>query len=110
VQVAAEMGIPGLLLFLGVIIGCMRCALRAARIAAARDNVALEALARALFLSIVGMLTALFFISQMHSKILWGLLALCPALLSVVRQEVGERSDGAEKYFEPMPAASASHA
>jgi O-antigen ligase len=108
VQVAAELGIPGLILFLSVILGCMRCALRAARIAAARDNVALEALARALFLSIVGMLTALFFISQMHSKILWGLLALCPALLSVVRQEVGEVSAGAEEHLEPILIAGAS--
>jgi len=86
-QVTGEMGIPGLLLFLAVIIGCLRCALIAARIAAARGDVALEAQARGLFLATVGILASVFFITQMHGKILWGLLALAPALLAVARRE-----------------------
>jgi hypothetical protein len=65
----------------------MSCALRTARIAARRNDVGLEALSRSLFLAIVGLLAALFFISQMHSKLLWGLLALAPALLSIARHE-----------------------
>lgn len=93
-QVAAETGLVGLLLFLSVIGGCMACALRAARIAVRRRDVALEGLARSLFLAIVGLLAAYFFISQMHSKILWGLLALAPALLSVARDE--EASEAAD--------------
>jgi len=86
-QVTGEMGIPGLLLFLAVILGCLRCALRAASIAARRGDVALEAQARGVFLATVGILAALFFITQMHSKILWGLLAIAPALLAVARRE-----------------------
>jgi O-antigen ligase len=97
-QVAAELGLPGLLLFLTVIFGCVACALRAARIAARRSDVTLEALSRAVFLGTVGLLAAFFFISQMHSKILWGLLALAPALLSVARQEEARDENGADGY------------
>lgn len=89
-QVAAEMGVPGLLLFLAVVTGCLRCALRAARIAAERRDITLEALSRSVFLAAVGILVALFFISQMHNKLLWGLLALGPAVLSVARHETGD--------------------
>jgi O-antigen ligase len=99
-QVSAETGLPGLLLFLIVIGGCMGCALRAARIARRRNDVTLEGLSRSLFLAIVGLLAAYFFISQIHSKILWGLLALAPAVLAVARHELAEEdlaiaSDGA---------------
>jgi hypothetical protein len=89
-QVLAEMGAPGLLLFLAIIAACLRCALRAARIAAERRDVTLEAFARAVFLALVGMLTAEFFISQMHSKLLWGLLALGPAMLAIARFDATE--------------------
>jgi O-antigen ligase len=96
-QVAGEMGLPGLLLFLAVIAGCMRCALRGARIAATRRDIVLEAQARGVFLATVGVLAALFFISQMHSKVLWGLLALSPALLSVARHDSDTSREGLEE-------------
>ncbi len=93
-QVLAEMGAPGLLLFVAIIAICMRCALRAARIAAKRKDIAMEALARGVFLAITGMLAAELFISQMHSKLLWGLLALSPAMLAIARQEAAEGERG----------------
>jgi O-antigen ligase len=89
-QVLAEMGVPGLLLFLALIGACAHCALRAARTWARRGEVTMEALARAVFLALVGMLVAYFFISQMYGKLLWVLLALGPAMLAIARHE----SDG----------------
>jgi putative inorganic carbon (HCO3(-)) transporter len=82
-QILAETGIPGLLLFVGVIACCMRCALRAARISARRRDRAMEALARSMFLGLCGMLVADFFISVMYSKLLWVLLALGPVLYAI---------------------------
>jgi O-antigen ligase len=86
-QVLAEMGVPGFLLFLGVILVCVSCALRAARIWAQRREVAMEALARALFLALTGLLVADFFISWEYSKLLWVLLALGPTMLAIARRE-----------------------
>jgi O-antigen ligase len=86
-QTAAEEGIPGLLMLLVILLACMRSALRAAAIAARRRDITLEAFSRAVFLALVGMLTAEFFISKMHSKLVWVLLALCPALLATAREE-----------------------
>jgi O-antigen ligase len=86
-QVLAEMGVPGLLLFLAVILVCLYCALRAARIWEQRREVTVEALARAVFLALIGMLVADFFISQMYSKLFWALLALGPAMLAIARSE-----------------------
>lgn len=81
----ADTGVPGLLLLLAIIGVCLRCMLTAARIAAERENVTLEAFARAVFLASTGMLTAEFFISDIHDKVLWGLLALGPAMLALAR-------------------------
>jgi O-antigen ligase len=86
-QVLAETGFPGLLLFLSVIIGSLGCALRAARTWAKRRDRAMEALARGLLLALIGMLVADFFISQMYSKLLWVCLALGPAMLAIAARE-----------------------
>lgn len=86
-QVLAEMGVVGLALFVAVIVICLSCALRAAHIAAKKGDVALEALARAVFFALIGVLTAELFISQMHGKLLWGLLALSPAMLAIAHRE-----------------------
>jgi O-antigen ligase len=104
-QVLSEMGIPGLLLFGGVILTGLTCALRAARIAAEHNDVGLEALSRAVFFALIGMLAAEFFISQEHSKLLWGLLALSPAMLAIARREAaaGVRKPQQSEDVEPAP-------
>lgn len=89
-QVLSEMGVPGLLLFLAVIGVCVHCTLRAARIWAQRRDVAMEALARAVFLALTGILVADFFGSEMYSKLLWALLALGPAMLAIASHEATE--------------------
>jgi O-antigen ligase len=91
-QVLAEMGVLGLLLFLTMIVVCLGCALRAAGLAAQRQDVTMEALARGIFLALVGTLVADFFISVQFNKLLWILLALCPATLAIVRRSATERA------------------
>jgi O-antigen ligase len=89
-QVLTETGAPGLLLFLAVIGVCLGCALRAARLWARRADLTMEALARGVFLALVGVLVADFFISVQYSKLLWSLLALGPAMLAVAREEAAD--------------------
>ena len=82
-ELLAETGILGLVLFLAVSIGC----LRAGWLAAVRFDVvgerSLATLSRAVAAGTVGMLVAAFFISNGTDKPLWLLLALGPALLNV---------------------------
>jgi O-antigen ligase len=91
-QVLAETGVLGLMLFCGVILACVGCALRAARLWAQHSDRTMEALARGLLLGLIAMLVADFFISQMYSKLLWVGLALGPVMLAIARREA-PRSD-----------------
>jgi putative inorganic carbon (hco3(-)) transporter len=108
-EIADEMGLPGLLLFLGTVISCLACALKAANLWAARSDEKMEALARGIFLGLLGMLVADFFISDMYTKLLWVMLAIGPATLAVARSESTDEPDSdpappAESYaLEPFP-------
>jgi O-antigen ligase len=86
-EIMAELGLPGFLLFMAAVISCLACALRAARLWEARKDPTMEALARGAFLGLAGMLAADFFISDMYTKLLWVMLALGPAMLAVARSE-----------------------
>ncbi|HEV7529980.1 MAG TPA: O-antigen ligase family protein [Solirubrobacteraceae bacterium] len=106
-QITAEMGVPALLLFLGIIAACMSWALRAARIWARRGEVVMEVLARSMFLGLCGMLVADFFISVMYSKLLWVLLALGPAMYAIARHDDASEPVAADSHSgrrEPSPA------
>lgn len=89
-EITAEMGIPGLLLFLSVIWSSLACALKAARIWSARGQPTMEALARGVVLGLLGMLVADFFISDMYTKLLWVMIAIGPAMLGIARSEGAE--------------------
>jgi len=89
-EVASELGIPGLLLFFGFVGSCLVCAMRAARIWARPKDTRMEALARGVFLALIGMLVADFFISEMYSKLLWAMLALGPVMLAIARSEAAD--------------------
>jgi O-antigen ligase len=103
--VLAELGIVGLTLFVIILSTCLRCALLAARAFAARGDPAMEMLARALFIALVGLLVADFFSSALYSKQLWILLAAAPALLALARRPVaGGRSDTPPGRPQQMPA------
>lgn len=84
-EVLVDTGVPGLLLLLAVIVGCLSCTLKAARVAEEHGNQTLEAFSRFTFLALIGILAAEFFISDIHDKVLWALLALGPALLGLAR-------------------------
>lgn len=86
---AAELGIPGVALFLVVVAFSIGTAVHAAvRFRAAR-NEPMEMLSRAVVVAMVAMLTASVFISMQTNNKLWLLLALGPALLGVARREAG---------------------
>jgi O-antigen ligase len=86
-----ELGIVGLLLFLTIVVFCVRCALHAARAFADRDF-QMEFISRAVFVALVGMLATDFFGSREYAKELWLLLALAPALLAIARAERYEQA------------------
>jgi putative inorganic carbon (HCO3(-)) transporter len=85
-QVLAELGVVGLLAFLGVIGGSLWFALRAARTFEAGMDWELEMLSRGLFIGTIGMLTAYFFATNQYEKQLWLLVAIGAALLSIARR------------------------
>jgi O-antigen ligase len=85
-QVLAELGIVGLALFVMILVLSLRCILVAARKFAQRNEWLMETLARALFISLAGLLVAEFFSSQLFSKQLWLLLAMGPALLALAER------------------------
>ncbi|HEY7933342.1 MAG TPA: O-antigen ligase family protein [Solirubrobacteraceae bacterium] len=86
-QVFAEMGAVGFILFATVVLTCLLCALRAARLWSKRNEVGMEALARGALLALIGLLVADFFLSETYGKLLWMMLALGPAMLALARRE-----------------------
>ena len=84
-HVLAELGVVGLVLFLGVIFWALSCAWRAARLYGAHGDLRMEVIARGVLIALIGLLTADFFISGQFAKQLWLLLGLCPALLAIAR-------------------------
>jgi O-antigen ligase len=86
-HILAELGIPGLLLFLTIVAFSVWCAYRAARVFQAKRDYRMELLARATLVGVIGLLADIFFISEMYSKQLWLLLGFCPALLAVARRQ-----------------------
>lgn len=84
--VLSELGAVGLGLFLFILLMCLRCALRAARRFAERDDLLMELAARGLFMALVSLIVADFFSSAIYSKQLWILLAAAPALLAMAER------------------------
>jgi O-antigen ligase len=91
-EIIDELGVPGLLLFLGLSIASVSAALRAARIYERAGDTSFELMARGLVLALIAVLAADFFISDEYEHLLWLLLALPPALLAIARSETGVRT------------------
>jgi O-antigen ligase len=87
-NVLAELGAVGLVLFLTILTFSLGCALRAAPVFAREHDNALELLARGLFVALLGLLSACFVSSGHYYKELWLLLALGPALLALAERNV----------------------
>jgi O-antigen ligase len=85
-QILAEMGVVGLVLFLCLVGGLLWCGVRAARDFTRSGDTTMEIISRAVVVSIGGMLVTNFFISDQFNKVLWIELALCPCLLAIARR------------------------
>jgi O-antigen ligase len=103
-QVLAELGVIGLVPFLLILGFSLRCALRAARAFERSKDHAMELISRAVFVGLIGILTADFFASEQFSKQLWLLLGLGPALLAMATRRPGMNGD-AEARPAPLAAA-----
>lgn len=91
-QVLSETGVVGLALFLVAIFGGLATGVAALRIfRRARDREG-ELLTGAVITATVAILVAYFFLSEEHSKYLWLLVSLCPALLAIARRDTGRGS------------------
>jgi O-antigen ligase len=98
-HVLAEMGAIGLAAFLLIIGFALRCALKAANAFRRRGDPAMDLLSRAVFVGLVGILSADFFASEQFSKQLWLLLGLGPALLAMAQRR-GAGDAGADDEAE----------
>jgi O-antigen ligase len=100
-EVLAELGVVGLALFLIVLGYSLVTALRAARTFQRVGDRELDIVARAVFVALVGLLTAAFFGSREFSNQLWLLLSLGPALQGVARAELAARLQSQAARSEP---------
>lgn len=95
VQLLAETGLIGLLLFLLVALGSLRAAwLAAGRFDALRDS-RMAALSRGVLVAGLTALAASFFLSNGHDRRSWILFALGPALLALAQRRIEGPAEGA---------------
>jgi O-antigen ligase len=81
----AELGLVGLIMFVFVIGFCLYATLKAAGSFARQGDDRMEIIARAVFVALAGLLAADFFGSRLTNKEVWLLLGLAPALLAIAR-------------------------
>ena len=95
-QVLAETGVIGLALFLTAVVACIACAAKAMRRLRRRGDQEGALLAAGVIAGSVALLAGFFFLSEEHSKHLWLLLALGPAILGAARrsEELEPGADG----------------
>jgi O-antigen ligase len=82
-QFLAELGFVGLMLFLALLIGCMRAAWLAGRVFDAKQDGAMAALARGCLVALIAFAAASFFISDGNDVRLWLLMSLGPIMYGV---------------------------
>jgi O-antigen ligase len=85
-QVLVEAGVIGLVLFLALLLACLRAAWVAAKRFEALGQRRLAELARAVLVAGIGMMAAAFFLSNTTDRRWWVLLALGPAMLAMARR------------------------
>jgi putative inorganic carbon (HCO3(-)) transporter len=82
-EVLAEEGIPGMVLFMAIVLGALECARRAAIKFRHAGDEEMELLSYGVLCGTIGFLAASFFLSEEYSKQLYLLLAMGPSLLRV---------------------------
>lgn len=93
-ELLADLGVPGLLAFLGVAGFATLAAARAARRFESQGDVAMELVARCQVLALVAFMSADFFLSGEFSKQLWLTFALSPAILALSYRGTPEEAAG----------------
>jgi O-antigen ligase len=94
-EMLADLGIPGLLAFLGVVGGSLAAAVAAARTFERLGDRELEVMARCAVFALIGFLVSDFFLSGEFSKQLWLAFALGPTLLAMSRSRSPSAAAGA---------------
>jgi putative inorganic carbon (HCO3(-)) transporter len=90
-QILAELGIVGFVLFMTILLFSFVCAFKAHRVAAAAGDRELDIIARATVVALTSLFAAYIFVSRDYGKQLWLLLALCPVMLEIARRELQAR-------------------
>lgn len=86
-ELLADLGVPGLLAFIAIVVGSVSAALKAARIYERRGDTGAELTSRSVALAVIAMLAGAFFITATPLKLLWVIVALPFPLLAVARAE-----------------------
>jgi O-antigen ligase len=94
-EVLAELGSIGLLIFAALVAGALVLAFRAFRAFARSGDGEMEMLTRGLIVGLIGMLTAFIFISGEYQKHLWLLLGLAVATYAVAERREAARGAAA---------------
>ncbi|MEJ7892823.1 MAG: O-antigen ligase family protein [Solirubrobacteraceae bacterium] len=90
-QLLAETGIIGLVLYLATLLAFLAASWQAGRLFDARGDPGLETLARSLFVAQISIMAALFFISGASTAPFWVLYGVSGALLMVARKPLEDR-------------------
>ncbi len=101
-EIFAELGVPGGLLFVGIIFASLGFGVRAQNEFRRKNQRSLQVLATASVLALVGTLGSDIFISDQYSKQLWLLIGLGPALLLIAEQApLLERARAVQRRIRP---------
>jgi O-antigen ligase len=84
-EVLAELGVVGILLFVSILLTCLGSMIAAARMFDRKGDRRLQAVAIAVSIALIGVLVANFFFSDHYGKPMWLLLSLGPVLLTMAR-------------------------
>ena len=95
-QLFAETGVIGLLLYLIAAALALSSAWRAATLFEASDDQEMVWLSRSVMLAVVGVLAGSLFLSNILARQIWVLFALGPAVYTIARHELSERESAAD--------------
>jgi O-antigen ligase len=99
-QLAAELGIVGLVLFLATVLFVFVFAARAVREFTRAGDIGMSVMAKAVIVALLGYLAGSFFDAREYASDLWLLMSLAPALLAVAHREVARRAAVEEEWRE----------
>ncbi len=103
-ELLAETGIIGLVLFLSVVAGCLACAWQAAGLFERLGDTAMAGLSRGVVVAMLAILTAGMFISGQTDRRMWVVLALGPALWAAAKREATTRTTSLRETGQRAPA------